>query len=269
VVRENQIDFEKVDHMKKITGSILLLALALTLVLSGISCTFTNASTPTPTDTTTTPTPTQTVTQVPFLKLVEDFIKNSSTFKFDGIDGSLKLKKAEEYGPISVFRSMVFTCEFQTRHPGHGDRSGMMLAQVITTHTAVIYVDVDIEEVRIAACDETWDMMKDIKLPPTPTIVSGLVISGGDTTPEGLIDAPRRFVYRLEKDDHTDINVSYTAYPPSPVGDTNRKKITLSLYDSGIKVGDYMKAYGTYDKDNDTVVVANEGDYIKTCPQNP
>jgi hypothetical protein len=164
---------------------------------------------------------------------------------------------------------MVFTYEFQTRHPGHGDRSGLMLAQVIANHTAVIFVDVDKEEVRIAACDEVWNMLKDAQISPSPITVSGIVVSGGDTTPKGLMDAPRTFVYKLEKDDHTFINVSYTIYPPSPAGDANNKKIVLSFYGTGIKVGDYMKAYGTYDREIDTVVVANEGDYIKTYPQKP
>jgi hypothetical protein len=252
--------------MKKLIGLVLVFTMALALALTSISCATSNASAPTDT-TTTSPTPID--TQVPFIKLVEDFLKNSSTFKFDGIDNSLKLIEAEDHSPISSFRAMVFTYQFQTRHPGHGDRSCQILAQVITNHTAVIYVDVDKAEVRIAICDEVWDMIKDAQAPPAATTVSGIVISGGDTTPEGLLDAPRTFVYQLEKDDHPIVNVSYTAYPPSPAGDVNNAKITLNLYNSGIKVGDYLIASGNYNPETNTVVVANEGNYITTYPQKP
>lgn len=94
--------------------------------------------------------------------------------------------------------------------------------------------------------------------------VSGYVISGGDTTPEGLFDTPRKFVYSVQKDDGTNINVQYTAYPPSPAGDRERKKIRLDFHAGTIKIGDYLKAHGTYDKENNLLLVANEGDYLET-----
>jgi hypothetical protein len=94
------------------------------------------------------------------------------------------------------------------------------------------------------------------------------VISGGDTTPrDGPLDAPRRFVYKIQKEDGAFINVSYIAYPPSPAGD--KVKIAVSYYDGEPKAGDYMKAYGTYDKGTNTVAVAAEGDFIKTYPLKP
>ena len=100
--------------------------------------------------------------------------------------------------------------------------------------------------------------------------VIGKVISGGDTTqPGGPTDAPRKFVYKIQKDDGTTVNVSYMAYPPSPVGDAARAKITLSYYDGAPKAGDYMRAYGTYDYKTNTVLVADQGDFIKTYPQKP
>ena len=100
--------------------------------------------------------------------------------------------------------------------------------------------------------------------------VTGVVISGGDTSPtDGPMDTPKTFVYQIQKDDGTFVNIGYTAYPPSPVGEAARAKITLSLYNGGIKAGDYLKAYGTYDKNTDTVVVADQGDFIKTYPQKP
>jgi hypothetical protein len=106
-----------------------------------------------------------------------------------------------------------------------------------------------------------------IKTSPRKITVVGTVRSGGDTTSTGgPPDTPRKLVYQIQKDDGTFINVSYTAYPPSAAGDTAGADTTLSLYEGSILVGDYMKAYGTYDIDTNTIVVADEGDYIKTYP---
>lgn len=65
-----------------------------------------------------------------------------------------------------------------------------------------------------------------ISQPPTSTkmIITGTVIGGGYTTPEGLFDAPRKFVYQVRQDDGSVVKVTYTAYPPSPVGDREMKK---------------------------------------------
>jgi hypothetical protein len=50
-----------------------------------------------------------------------------------------------------------FEFEFDCRHAGYGDRTGLILAQVITPHVARILV---IEgEVNRAILDGTWDMM--------------------------------------------------------------------------------------------------------------
>jgi len=97
--------------------------------------------------------------------------------------------------------------------------------------------------------------------------ISGYIISGGDTTPKGLLDTPRRFVYSVQKDDGTNINVQYMAYPPSPKGDLENKKVRIVSYSGKIKIGDYMKASGTYDKKRNLLIVANEGDYIETYSQ--
>jgi len=98
------------------------------------------------------------------------------------------------------------------------------------------------------------------------TTVSGYVISGGDTTPEGLFDVPRVFVYEIRKDDGSVVNVAYTAYPPSPVGNNEMKKIRLK---GPISIGVYLIAHGTYNKETNTLIVANDGDYIETYPKKP
>ncbi len=195
-------------------------------------------------------------------KLAFDFMKNeNATYNFDGVPGSLQLKSIDP-GLTSSFRSTSFTFTYQTRQPGHGDRSGQMLAQVITDHTAVISVDMDKGTVRWAACDKTWDMLQNKQL---PTYVSGFVVSGGDTTPaDGPMDAPRVFSYKVQKDDGSFINVSYTAYPPSPVGDQNRAKITLEFYAGSIQIGDRIDASGMLDEASNTIVIGEQGGYIRT-----
>jgi hypothetical protein len=190
-----------------------------------------------------------------------DFIKNSATFKFDGIADSLKIEGTEDIAEI--YDSMPkyrITVDFQTSHPGYGNRTGQMLAQVITNHTAVITIISG--KITLAICDGEWDMLAEKLL---PTRVSGIVISGGDTTPsDGPTDAPRIFTYQIKQADNTLVNVSYTAYPPSPVGETQQKKFVLSFRGGSVQIGDQMNAQGTYDKASNTVVVSEEGDYIFT-----
>ncbi len=200
--------------------------------------------------------------QIAARKVAEDFIRNSSTFRFDGIEGSIKLVETDP-GPTSAFRSWSYTFEFQTRHPGHGDRTGQFLAQVITTHNAKILVNLEKDTaVMMAICDNAWDMLREKDLPVN---VSGIVVSVGDTTPPGgPVDAPRIFVYRILREEGIFVNVSYTAYPPSPAGDTARAKITLDFYNGDVRVGDKMEARGTLDKETGTVIVAEQGDFIKT-----
>jgi len=87
-------------------------------------------------------------------RTAEEFVRNSATFQFDGIGDSLELVETlypdMEYAWQFVFR-------FESRHAGYGDRTGQMLAQVITPHEAVITVERG--EVINAIMDEKWDMM--------------------------------------------------------------------------------------------------------------
>jgi hypothetical protein len=106
----------------------------------------------------------------------------------------------------------------------------------------------------------------------TPAIseIAGVILSGGDTTPEsGPLDTPRKYVYEVRTDGGSAVRLSYTAYPPSPVGDAARAKIVLDFYYGTIRQGDYVKARGSYDQSTNTVTVAQQGDYIKTYAQKP
>jgi pimeloyl-ACP methyl ester carboxylesterase len=206
---------------------------------------------------------TSTPTQVPYQQQVEDFIKNSSTFMFDGIAESVKFTSiVGSADGTSTAGDREFEVEYQTGHPGHGDRTGLVLAQVITKHTVVVKVENGV--MTSALCDSDWDMINDKGLPMS---VTGTVIGGGDmTSPDGPVDVPRVFVYEVNRDDGTTVKVSYTAYPPSPVGDANRNKITLDFAGGAINIGDRMEALGRIDKETNTIVVSDEGDYIKTHP---
>lgn len=101
------------------------------------------------------------------------------------------------------------------------------------------------------------------------TTVSGYVIGGGDTTPEGLMDSPRKFVYQIRTEDDTVVNVTYTAYPPSPAGIRLGEKIELDFQAGSIQTGDFLEARGRYDEESKTLIVSEEGDYIKTLPSKP
>jgi hypothetical protein len=86
-------------------------------------------------------------------KMAIEFVKNAPTFSFDGIDGSIKVLDfvaAESY-PVQYF----ITISFQCRHAGYGDRTGQMLAQVITDHE--IRISISDEVVRSAIIDDEWD----------------------------------------------------------------------------------------------------------------
>jgi len=205
-----------------------------------------------------------TAVEVPYKDMVEDFIKNDATFLFDGIDGTLNFVNATgstEENQQEI-REWEYTVTFQTRHPGEGDRTGDILAQVITMHTAVVRVRDG--QIVSAVCDKTWNMLTDSTAPMT---VAGIIVGGGDTTPQGLSGVPRIFVYQVERTDGTIVNVSYTAYPPSPVGDVARGKIVLDFYGGTVSAGDRIDAMGTYKAADNTVVVAQDGDFIRTEPE--
>ena len=198
--------------------------------------------------------------------VVEAFIKADATYAFDGVEGSIKFVKTDP-GWSSAFKSIAYTYDYQTSHPGHGDRTGKMLAQAIADHTAVVLVNSETGTIALAICDKTWDMVND-KSPLSS--VTGTVVSGGDTTEaNGPLDAPRVFIYKVRKSDGTFVSVSYVSYPPSPAGNAAREKIVLEFNGGQVSAGDTLEALGRLDKETNTIVVAEQGDYIKTYAAQP
>ena len=119
----------------KIYGTIVMLVLA-ALVVSACSTVTANA-----------------VTQEESQRIAEDFVRNSPTFVFDGIEGTLVLKDTI---PLVTPDGWQFIYEFESRHAGYGDRTGQVLAQVRTPHRAAILVEDG--EITLAVLDEWWRM---------------------------------------------------------------------------------------------------------------
>ena len=87
-------------------------------------------------------------------EIAEEFVRNSSTFTYDGMEESLEL--AETLYP-DIENAWTFVYRFESRHAGYGERTGQMLAQVITPHEAVITVEQG--KIKTAVMDEKWDMI--------------------------------------------------------------------------------------------------------------
>lgn len=94
-------------------------------------------------------------------------------------------------------------------------------------------------------------------------LVAGVVLSGGDQTPEGLKGGPRNFAYQVQLDSGAVITVAYTAYPPSPAGDAEPRP-KLKFHAGTIQLGDRLIAQGTYDPTNNTLTIEAETDFIET-----
>ena len=142
--------------------------------------------------------------------------------------------------------------------------------------TLIIFTLIAVIGVAYLNFESSLNSILKIPKPTTPSdisektvTISGYVVNGGDTTPEMLMDTPRKYVYVIKKYDGSSINITYTAYPPSPIGDKERNKIRLSYYNGTIGIGDYLIAQGSYDKESNTLIIAKEGDYIETFLKKP
>jgi hypothetical protein len=82
-----------------------------------------------------------------------EFVRLETTFRFDGIPETLEATET-----TSVGNGWQFTTEFDSRHAGYGNRSGQILAQVITHHTAEITVQGGLGVTK-AVMDGVWDMI--------------------------------------------------------------------------------------------------------------
>lgn len=85
--------------------------------------------------------------------IAREYVLNSPTFGFDGMEETLKLVATNTMRCPCCWE---FVFEFDGRHSGYGDRTGLVLLQVITPHTARIVVQEG--DVASAVLDGKWDM---------------------------------------------------------------------------------------------------------------
>lgn len=97
--------------------------------------------------------PEEATTEQQSKETAESFAENSATYQFDGSGLELASSKA-----LDCEQCYEFAFEFTSSAAGYGDRTGMMLAQVITPHKAVIIVKEG--NVDSAVLDGEWDMVK-------------------------------------------------------------------------------------------------------------
>ncbi len=98
------------------------------------------------------------------LQIAREFVRNSPTFQFDGIYETL-IHVSTYAARCPYCWNFIFT--FESRHAGYGDRTGQMLAQVITPHIAQILVHEG--SVESATMDGKWDMINQQSISSTPS----------------------------------------------------------------------------------------------------
>lgn len=94
------------------------------------------------------------------IKSASDFLNNEATYKFDGMKSTMTMdaqKVVKETDPAKEV--YIVTAEFTSRQAGYGDRTGMMMAEVLTTHKCVITIDQN-NQIISAVMDGQWDMIK-------------------------------------------------------------------------------------------------------------
>lgn len=131
--------------MNKLAGIILGTSLMTGVVLSAVGC-----GKP--------PAATAELTSLPDdipVQTAEAFVRSSSTFSFGDAGDIIGADKAAE----SPDGTVIVTVRYQTGQPGHGDRTGQVLAQVVTDHSARVTVEGG--KVTSATCDGIWDMVSD------------------------------------------------------------------------------------------------------------
>lgn len=95
------------------------------------------------------------------VKMAIGFIAQAPTFKYDGIQGTLKVIDSKVL--LSFPEQYVISITFNSGHAGYGNREGQVLAQVITPHVAVVKIVND--NVISAILDNQWDELHQKPIP--------------------------------------------------------------------------------------------------------
>lgn len=93
-------------------------------------------------------------TQEQVIGLTEQFIRNTPTYTFDGIDGSIKKMKVES---TESGKAWELTYVFKSKYPGYGDRSNQALTEAVTEHA--VQVTIRNCTIVIATCDKSYNLL--------------------------------------------------------------------------------------------------------------
>jgi hypothetical protein len=141
-----------------------------------------------------------------------------ATFRFDGMPDTYKVTST-----TAVAKGWEYTIEFDSRHTGYGNRSGQILAEVITHHTAEITVQSG--SVTAAVMDGVWDMTSqqslhdiEITLAPIHEVKVSIMKSNppqiGVYIKVGLRDGCTKFHEAAVTQDGNIINIQVTTQHP-------------------------------------------------------
>lgn len=112
------------------------------------------------------------------LATAEQFVTGEATFKYDGDAGTLKvaLNRTIDGNTYEI------VADFTSRAGGYGDRTGLMVIQVLTPHKASITVSNG--QVVSAIMDGQWDMMAQKMLNDVSTLPATMpALDPTNTTP--------------------------------------------------------------------------------------
>jgi hypothetical protein len=144
-----------------------------------------------------------------------------------------------------------FTFEFQCRHAGYGDRTGQLVAQVITPHIAVITVIRG--QVTIAVLDKIWDMvnqrmLNDIQISPAPIhevsvyFMESFPVQVGVHIKGGLSDGCTTFNEAVVTREGNTINVAVTVQRPNGIS----CPAIYTLFEENLNLGSEFTIGTTY-----------------------
>lgn len=103
-------------------------------------------------------------------RIATSVVKGSTTFRFDGLEEGFEVidvTKVVNEPPAPGFFWAVEVV-YLTGHPGHGNRSGQLLIQVVTWHRALVTME-ETGRVMAAICDDVWDLLADREIPGPAT----------------------------------------------------------------------------------------------------
>lgn len=113
-------------------------------------------------------------------RLAESFLRNSPTFRFDGLPDTIRLL---DHTAGDCETCVVYTFGFETSHPGYGDRTNLPLAPTVTAHEAIISIEDGL--VIDARIDSIWDVIAQ-----SPIARSASSEDGASTPITALLDSP-------------------------------------------------------------------------------